>query len=83
MRAKGERRLAMTGKRKRTFRTHIILVTEGRLFLFLMLLIWPMILFGPVITLIKGTDHPFFCVVALVIFIAVTVGLFAVMLPFF
>ena len=73
----------MTGKRRRTFRTHIILVTEGRLFLFLMLLIWPMILFGPVITLIKGTDHPFLCVVALVIFIAVTFGLFAVVLPFF
>ena len=73
----------MIGKRRRTFRTHIILVTEGRLFLFLMLLIWPMMLFGTVITLIKGTDHPFLWVVALVIFISVTIGLFAVVLPFF
>ena len=72
----------MVGKQKRTFRTHIILVTEGRLFLFLGLLLLPAMAIPPM-SIVKDSDNRVLDIILSFFLLGIAILFFAVVLPFF
>ena len=72
----------MVGKRKRTFRTHIIAVIEGRLFLFLVLLLLPAMVIPPML-IVKDSDNRVLDIILSVFLLGIAILFFAVVLPSF
>lgn len=71
----------MVGKQKRTFRTHIILVTEGRLILFLVLLFLLVMVILPM-SILKDLENPILVVIQVVFGLGLAFLCFAVVFPF-
>ena len=73
----------MIGKRRRTFRTHIILVTEGRILLFLFLFGFPFAAVVQILMAVKYPDDCIFFIAFFAFYLALFVLCFVVVLPFF
>ena len=73
----------MIGKRKRTFRTHIILVTEGRILLFLFLFGFPFAAVVQILMALKYPDDCIFFIAFFAFYLALFVLCFVVVFPFF
>lgn len=73
----------MVGKRKRTFRTHIILVTEGRILLFLFLFGFPFAAVVQILMAVKYPDDCIFFIAFFAFYLALFVLCFVVVFPFF